>query len=395
MTPGPLLNKLKESVQTEELDRRIYNIFLIIGILFFPLSSVGNYFQGLHPVAVINPAVSALIMAFLLYLSIREDLMYKFFFCLTVLAFTSVQWIYNGGGSSGGMQYFVLWTFILATVMLRGKKLLIYVVLNGFILLALLIYEHLDGALIVQYSDKTSRLIDIIISAALTFILASFVISVVYREIDKERRKSEKLLHNILPEKIIKELKEKGTTSPETFKDVTVLFSDFVGFTDLSTKLPVDQLIAELNDLFTMFDVIIEKHSCERIKTIGDAYLAVCGLPESNANHCENIVDAAVEMIRLLETRNRTSGIKWQLRIGIHTGRVIGSVVGIKKYIYDIFGDTVNTASRLENLSEPMKINISRDVLNELGGSYNFEDRGLIKVKGKNEMQMFFVSPVS
>jgi adenylate cyclase len=202
-------------------------------------------------------------------------------------------------------------------------------------------------------------------------------------------------LLNILPKKVIKELKETGNTCPEIFRNVTVLFSDIVGFTDISTKLPVDTLIAELNDIFTMFDNIIEKHSCERIKTIGDAYLAVCGLPESDSNHCNNIVNAATDMIYFINDRNKISSIKWQIRIGIHTGPVIGSVVGIKKYIYDIFGDTVNTASRLESLSEPMKINISLDVMKELSDSYLFEDRGVLAVKGKNEMKMFFVSPMS
>jgi class 3 adenylate cyclase len=157
----------------------------------------------------------------------------------------------------------------------------------------------------------------------------------------------------------------------------------------------VEILISELNDIFTMFDVIIEKHSCERIKTIGDAYLAVCGLPENDANHCKNLVGAATEMLHFMEERNSTNAIKWQIRIGIHTGNVIGSIVGIKKYIYDVFGDTVNTASRLENLSEPMKINVSLDVVKELGDSYNYEDRGALEVKGKHKMQMYFVNSLT
>jgi class 3 adenylate cyclase len=395
MINNRLFKKLKGSVQTEELERRIYNIFLLVVILFTPLSIIGNIIQGLNIIAIISPVILMLIMIPLYYLSIKKNLMYKFFFCFAFLVFIAVQWIYNGGGSSGGMQYFFIWTFITATILLRGKKLIVYVILNCIFLLGLLIYEHLDGSLIVQYQDKACRLTDIIISASFTFILASFMIKMIYAEIDKERRKSEKLLLNILPKKVINELKEKGNTSPEIFKNVTVLFSDIVGFTDISTKLPVDKLIAELNDIFTMFDVISEKHSCERIKTIGDAYLAVCGLPESDANHCKNIVNAATEMIHFIDDRNRTSSIKWQIRIGIHTGNVIGSVVGIKKYIYDVFGDTVNTASRLENLSEPMKINISMEVMKELSDSYLYEDRGLIAVKGKNDMQMYFVSPVS
>jgi len=395
MINSRLIRKLKASVQTDELDRRIYNIFLLVVILFTPLSIVGNIIQGLHIIAIISPVILMLIIIILYYLSIRMDLMYKFFFCFAFLVFIAVQWIYNGGGSSGGMQYFFIWTFIIATILLRGGKLIIYVILNCIILLGLLFYEHFDGSLVVQYQDKTARLIDIILSASFTFILASFMIKMIYTEIDKERRISEKLLLNILPKKVIKELKEKGITSPEIFRNVTVLFSDIVGFTDISTKLPVDILIAELNDIFTTFDVIIEEHSCERIKTIGDAYLAVCGLPENNANHCKNIVNAATEMIQYIENRNSENSIKWQIRIGIHTGNVIGSVVGIKKYIYDVFGDTVNTASRLENLSEPMKINISTEVMKELSDSYTYEDRGIIEVKGKHDMKMYFVSPVS
>jgi class 3 adenylate cyclase len=389
------IKKVKGSVQTDELERRIYNIFLLVVILFTPLSIIGNIIQRLHIIAIISPVVLMLIMISLYYFSVKKNLMYKFFFCCAFLAFIAIQWIYNGGGSSGGMQYFFIWTFITATILLRGNKLVIYVILNCIILLGLLIYEHVDGSLIVQYQDKASRLTDIIISASFTFILASFMIKMIYTEIDKERRKSEQLLLNILPKKVIQELKEKGNSSPEIFKNVTVLFSDIVGFTEISTKLPVETLISELNEIFTMFDVIIEKYSCERIKTIGDAYLAVCGLPENNANHCKNLVNAATEMMQFIENRNRTNTIKWQIRIGIHTGNVIGSIVGIKKYIYDIFGDTVNTASRLENHSEPMKINISLDVMKELGDLYRYEDRGVLEVKGKNKMQMYFVSPLS
>ena len=390
-----LIRTLKGSIQSEDLDRRIYNIFLLIVIVFSPLSIIRNIAQCLHIIAIINPVILLLVTIALYYLSLVKMSMYKFFFCVVFLVFTAVQWIYNGGGSAGGMQYFFIWTFINATILIRGKKLITYIILNCTILLGLLIYEHVDGSLIVQYKDQTSRLIDIILSASFTFILASFLIRVIYTEIDKERGKSEKLLQNILPRKVIQELKEKGITIPELFKEVTVLFSDIVGFTDISTKIPVDTLIKELNDIFTSFDVIIEKHSCERIKTIGDAYLAVCGLPENNKDHCTNIVNAATEMISFMSERNRTHDIKWQIRIGVHTGNVIGSVVGIKKYIYDIFGDTVNTASRLENLSEPMKINISTEVMKALSDSFSYEDRGKIEVKGKQPMNMYFVNPIS
>lgn len=390
-----MIKKVKTSFQEEELDRRIYNILLLVAILAGPLVIIGNIVQGLHIIAIISPVVVTAVFIFIYYLSVEKNLMFKFLVCLVFLAFTAVQWIYNGGGSSGGMQYFFIWTFVIATILLRGVKLTLYILINCTILLLLLSYEYLDGSLIVQYADDTSRFIDIIISASLTFILVSFMVKILFSVIDKERQKYEKLLLNILPRKVIKELKDKGNTSPEIFKEVTVLFSDIVGFTDLSSKLPVETLITELNDIFTAYDNIVEKHFCERIKTIGDAYMAVCGLPDSNEKHCGNIVNAAIEMMQYMESRNKVNPIKLQIRIGIHTGHVIGSVVGIKKYIYDVFGDTVNTAARLEGLSMPMRINISHDVKENLSDSYNFEDRGLIDVKGKQAMQMFFINAVS
>ncbi|MEZ4524900.1 MAG: adenylate/guanylate cyclase domain-containing protein [Desulfobacterales bacterium] len=207
----------------------------------------------------------------------------------------------------------------------------------------------------------------------------------------EEKAKSDKLLLNILPVRVANDLKEKGKTEPESFENVTVYFSDIVGFTNLSSHLDPKVLIDELNDIFTAFDNIVEKHHCERVKTIGDAYLCVCGMPVKNPNHAENIVLSAIEIIRYVRQRNRASAIQWQIRIGIHTGKVVGGVVGIKKYIYDVFGDTINTASRMESNSEPMKINVSEATWQILSDRFPFVEREPVSVKGKGEMKMYFV----
>ncbi len=204
------------------------------------------------------------------------------------------------------------------------------------------------------------------------------------------KEKSDKLLLNILPARVANDLKETGKTKPECFKNVTVFFSDIVGFTQLSAQLEPNVLIDELNSIFTAFDNIIEKHQCERIKTIGDAYLCVCGMPEENPHHAENIVQSAIEIIEYLE--KRTAKIKWEVRIGIHTGKVIGGVVGFKKYIYDVFGDTINTASRMETNSVSMKINISETTYHQIKDKFKVIERGSIPVKGKGSMKMYFIS---
>jgi len=206
-----------------------------------------------------------------------------------------------------------------------------------------------------------------------------------------EREKSEKLILNILPAKIVNDLKEKGKADPEKFENVTVYFSDLVGFTKMSNSLEPKILINELNELFTAFDNIIEENNCERIKTIGDAYLCVCGMPEKNECHAENILNSSIQIINYLSERNENSKITWEMRIGIHSGVVVGGVVGLKKYIYDVFGDTINTASRMESHSEPMKINVSETTYNLLKDKFAFQPRGEFDVKGKGKMKMYFL----
>ena len=209
--------------------------------------------------------------------------------------------------------------------------------------------------------------------------------------IEQERQRSEKLLLNILPKKIAEELKENGCAKPECFENVSVMFSDIVGFTRISEKMEPSVLIGELNELFTGFDRIVRSCGCERIKTIGDAYMCVCGMPEKNDSHAINIIGAALKIVEYLNKRNKTAPLKWNIRIGIHSGKVVGGVVGTEKYIYDIFGDTINMASRMESNSEPMKINVSETTFNLASESFSFTERPRREIKGKGNAGMYFV----
>ncbi|TGO03412.1 hypothetical protein PN36_06570 [Candidatus Thiomargarita nelsonii] len=202
----------------------------------------------------------------------------------------------------------------------------------------------------------------------------------------------DRLLLNLLPSQIIDDLKTSGKTEPQPFENVSVFFSDFVGFTEISSNLEPRIIIDELNDIFTHFDEMMEKNNCERIKTIGDAYLAVSGMPNPNQNHAKSLINAGIEIIEYLNVRNQTSEIKWQPRIGIHSGKVVGGLVGIKKYIYDVFGDTINTASRMETYSESMKINVSDTTYQLVKDEFQFLERETLFVKGKGQMKMYFVN---
>lgn len=203
------------------------------------------------------------------------------------------------------------------------------------------------------------------------------------RQLEQEKQKSEALLLNVLPARVAEELMETGRCTPQYFPEVTVCFVDIVQFTSAAAALPPEILIGELNDLFSAFDRIAEANRCERMKTIGDAYLYVCGIPEPNERHAQDVATAALEMIVYLNERNASAGQQWQVRIGIHSGPVVGGIVGSKKYLYDIFGDTVNIAARLEALSEPMRINVSNEVRLRLEHEFVFSCTTQVTMKGK------------
>ena len=210
--------------------------------------------------------------------------------------------------------------------------------------------------------------------------------------LEKEQEKSARLLRNILPEKVIRDLQEKGESTPERYENVAVFFADIVNFTGIAPELDPQKLILELSEIFSEFDRIFASCGCERIKTIGDAYMAVAGLQNQENNVCENMLRAAIAVRDYLDQRNRqTFGQKWVMRFGINAGTVVGGIVGRDKYLYDIFGDTVNIASRLEHASEAMKINVSRQVYDQTSGKFDFTARGLIEVKGRGKIEMFFL----
>ncbi|NUM30987.1 MAG: PAS domain S-box protein [Bacteroidetes bacterium] len=207
----------------------------------------------------------------------------------------------------------------------------------------------------------------------------------------EEKKKSDDLLLNIFPKQVAKELKTKGKASTKKFDNVTIIFTDFKDFTSLAHSISPVKLVKELNELFSKFDSIVESLRIEKIKTIGDAYFAVCGLPQVNKDHAVLCIKAAKEMFKYLEMRNKKNKIQWNMRVGIHSGPVVAGVVSKKKYAYDLFGDTVNTASRMESNGEVGKINISESTYQLVKDVYKCSPRGQINVKGKGDLTMYFV----
>jgi len=213
--------------------------------------------------------------------------------------------------------------------------------------------------------------------------------------IERERHRADSLLQNILPGKTAEELKINGTVEPVYYKSVTVLFSDFKNFTTIAESMSPADLVRELDEYFRLFDAIIARHGLEKIKTIGDAYMCAGGLPEPNETHALDMVSAAVEMqrsIRELAVKKAAAGKPFfEMRIGINTGPVVAGVVGSHKFAYDIWGDTVNTAARLEQGSEPGKINISEATWEKVKEVFPCKFRGKLPAKNKGEIAMYFV----
>ena len=253
--------------------------------------------------------------------------------------------------------------------------------------------KHSDelGQLAESFNDMSSRLSE----ARNELTGANEALAEQYEESNQQREKAQDLLLNILPASTAEELTARGSVTPYYYKDATVIFGDISGFTLSSEKLAADELVELLHQYFTAFDRIVDRYGVEKLKTIGDCYMAVGGVPESRESHAVDAVLACMELKHAVDQLNADgSGPGWKLRIGLHSGPVIAGVVGIRKFAFDIWGSTVNLAARMESSGEPGQINISEATLINVKDFFEVESRGAIMTKDKREVPMYFVTGV-
>ncbi|MBL8019900.1 MAG: GAF domain-containing protein [Leptospirales bacterium] len=284
----------------------------------------------------------------------------------------------------------------------RDRSLIERLGLQWFLLLPLIVQDKSIGMLMcTSYEEKSEGLStqDIKdIGAFADQIAGALYASNLLAEVERARIESDRLLGNILPATIAQELKERGTVEPLFYDSVSVLFTDFVGFTKASENLLPDELVTELDGCFSQFDAVVTRNKMEKLKTIGDSYMCAAGLPEIRSTHAIDACLTALEFRDFMLTAQRIKeslGIEfWQVRIGIHSGPVTAGVIGTNKFAYDIWGDTVNTASRMESSSEPGKVNISGETYNLVKDFFECQYRGKVKAKGKGDIDMYFLERI-
>lgn len=206
----------------------------------------------------------------------------------------------------------------------------------------------------------------------------------------EEREKSDHLLLSIFPESIAAQLRNSNQSVADSFDNVTILFADIVGFTQYANTMNPNELVAMLDEIFSEFDALVDKYGIEKIKTIGDAYMAVGGLPIADAQHCQNVANMALDINQIIKHKFAKK-YDLKIRIGMHTGKAVAGVIGNKKFSYDLWGDSVNIASRFEASGHPEKIHVTEEVKNTLGDDFVFEDCGEVMIKGKGMMKSFYL----
>ncbi len=319
-------------------------------------------------------------------------------FVLLIVAFLFINSLRNAG-SMGGAHYYFIPALVIAIVL--SRKILTTILANllfGMATVTLLLLEWVHPEWIASYSSPKDRLFDVLTSLVFVQVFTGIVVIVLARNLNQERKKADRLLLNILPESVARELQKNDRVQPLHYDNASVLFTDFVGFTRIAESLTPEELIEELDNCFRQFDQIARRHNLEKIKTIGDSYMAVGGIPQPNVSHAIDCVLAALEiegfMARMREEKMAENKPYWQLRLGIHSGRLVAGVIGQEKFAYDVWGDTVNTASRLESSGQAGRINISRATYEQVKEFFVCEYRGQVAAKNKGDIDMYFVGGI-
>lgn len=382
------------------IERRLFNtISLLNTVANFGGACAALMYQS-GPFLFLLHLGTGILFAVFYYLSRFKD-SYRILywpFIVVILAFLFINSLFNAG-SAGGAHYYLIPALVIGVILSPGARRTIGAfVVFGVTTTALFFVERDHPGWITQYTTPMERMLDVRSNFLFVQFLTGILVVVLTKNLNQERAKSDALLLNILPSSVAEELKAYDSVSPRHYESASVLFTDFVGFTQIAEGMSPDELITELDACFSRFDAIARKHKLEKIKTIGDSYMAAGGVPVANRTHALDSVLAALEiqrfMMEIAERKKAQNRPFWQLRLGIHTGPLVAGVIGREKFAYDVWGDTVNTASRLESSGVAGRINISGVTYELVKDFLVCEYRGKISAKHKGEIDMYFVSAI-
>ena len=360
-------------------------IFIFRGLGFMPLSliNIGSVVIWIFNIAILcrwGAVLTAVVIGS------AEVVVHQF------LAIYYLGWDY-------GFQYYLL-VIVAFAFMMNFKTMLVPAMMFVVCLLSFLGFYYEVQYWNMPHVELGATVRELFLMANVTSAFTILAImSYVYSEaartaeakLELERQKSEKLLLNILPASIAQRLKDDNSVIADHFASATVMFSDIVGFTAMSENVTPTELVNRLNRIFSAFDDLAEKHGLEKIKTIGDAYMVAGGFPELRDGHVKDVSAMALDMLKAVEECNLEAGQPVSIRIGIHTGPAVAGVIGVKKFVYDVWGDTVNTASRMESSGLPGRIQLSEQAAALLDDDFVIEERGTLEVKGKGSMKTYWL----
>jgi class 3 adenylate cyclase len=393
---------------SQELQLRKFTLLIITlsCCVAAPIWSYSYYLMGLRLSAVVPLIYVAVVLPFVISFSFSKNekvlvnvQLIAIFLCPVVM-----QWM-AGGFMKGGV--IILWSFLAPLSALIFHDIRKARLWMGLVIAAIAATALFNGYF-EEFGDNIERSQKILLDTmnlggatlVIYFAIQYFVktINKNNRLLEEEKQKSDSLLLNILPAQVAEELKRSGKTHPTLYQDTTIIFTDFKDFTQFSELFTPEELIGELDDCFAKFDEIITRNGLEKIKTMGDAYMCVAGIPKNEEDAQKNAVNAlkaAVEMagyIKDVKAKRLAEGkVYWDIRIGVHTGDVVAGVVGKKKFAFDIWGDAVNTANRVETCGEGGRVNISGTTYKLVKDYFECSYRGKLPVKNKGELDMYFV----
>jgi guanylate cyclase len=385
--------KLGSAASDDEQTRLNKTLITGAAILFIPAGLVwswGYFHLGLSLAGFVPLAASLLLlMGLIYYIKTKRYDSFRTFALTQTLLMPIVLTIILGGFVNSGLV--ILWSALapFAAMILENQKRAMGWFLSFLVVIPLL--GSIQNWIPIQHTlpepfIRISFIMNLGSAFIITFITASYF--VVQKEMYKAR--SETLLLNILPRKIAEKLKKKSSHIAEHYPEASVLFADIAGFTPLAASLQAGEVVDMLNEIFVAFDNILRKHQLEKIKTIGDCYMAAAGVPAPREDHAQALALAALEMLDYAHSHS-FHGRRLQFRIGIDSGPLVAGVIGKDKFIYDLWGDTVNLASRMESHGLPGKIQITRAVYDQINENIICRKRGLVSVKGKGRLETFWV----